>query len=423
MTIPSESWPSVRSAIRELFPLPVDEPVDTIMTAAFLYHHVASRQTNIWLALLSPQSDGSLVTLLDGHPSSHRLPDKIATAYFMSPHTIQQRANAGALLQIDATGQRVLIQPDMSGIVDGLPPGYAGDIYSQLVAVHDGYFKTGAGGRHATRVWGPKKPNETLGFIGAGTERVYGWQSRSHGIGPRLLIYYMPPAQTGWSDTEDLDVMRRATGQTEYREFARRALWGFIDNAIANIEGFDQVTISDDQKRGILSAARLVARVTGPTKAHPSGTRRAIQICELVRMIAFMQGRESVTQNDYEIGVKIALSQMEPLQRNAITMAFANDPGQTFKMSQLCAATGASRLVYTTLLQGLVDMDVLTAIGGRGRGKKYGTTHDAWNYKFSKEASRLVERIRHRSVETDDSANVSHEELDFDRMVEEMKEA
>jgi len=365
----------VRARIREyVIGLPSEEHLDTVMLATILLHYVPRREVNAWLVLVVPQGSAKtrLLNLVADHGTVWKLPDKIAAGYFLNSRGMHN----SALMRFQNSGARILFMADMSSLSDGVAFQYQGDIDSQFRNIHDGHYKIETGFNSQPVEWGPIPPDETPGFLGAGTEAFYDYLRRSHLLGSRFMVYFSDPARyRHWTDTTDLEeIQRRHPELGPQRDAARAAVHSFLDAAIPTLARFHAVTVPDDVDPQIAAASRFVGRILGAGKLQDSGTRRAIRVRELIRMFAYMRGRDVVTRADAHLGLKIIFSQLPPDQYRIVSYALTHR-AKGWKVPDMLAAAGSTRRVLEPLVQALVDIDILEQSGRRGdRGFTYAVT-------------------------------------------------
>jgi hypothetical protein len=271
--------------------------------------------------------------------------------------------------RIEQSGAKILVMSDLATLTEAIPYQYQGDVYTQLLSIHDGHFKTETGLTSTTLEYGPKAPADRIGWIGAGTETFYAFFNRNHRLGTRFLLYYMDPSRhRHWTDTADLERIQRAQpNQAENRRVAKEAVFRFLDSARGELEGFAFVKMPAEADARVAGAVALVSRVMGSGSAQDRGTRRSLRIREMCRMFAFISGRLRVEAQDVDLGIKIAFSQLAPNVNRVLS--YALDPSRrhmewTGLRSQ--ADLGLTKKTAEPILQMLSDLEVLKQIGSRG---------------------------------------------------------
>lgn len=376
--------PDVQDRIREyVIGLPRDEAIDTVMIATILLHYVPNREVNAWMVLVAPQGEAKtrLMTLVADHPAAWKLPDKMTGGYFLNSRAMHN----SALFRFAASDARVFICTDMSTITDGIAFQYQGDIDSQFRNIHDGHYKLETGLNSQPMEWGPMEPHETPGFLGAGTETFYDYLRRSHLLGSRFMCYFMDPGRhRHWTDTADLEqIQRRHAELAPQRDSARSAVHNFIDQVIPYLDRVHRVEVSGEVDAQIAAASRFVGRILGAGKLQDAGTRRAVRVRELCRVVALMRGHTFVERDDVALGIRIIFSQLPPDLFRLTAYALAHRKG--WHMPTLLSDLGSTRKTFDPHVQALVDIDVLRQSGTRGG--------PGYLYAPSTNAMRLVERF------------------------------
>jgi len=370
---------SARSSIRHMLKLPDDEIVDLVFLAAALANFDPERQIPVWLVIVGSPSSGKteLTSLIRTWKHTWALPARVSAGYFFAART----GRFSTLHEIDTSGARLLYVDDLAGVVS-MDIRDAGPLYSYLIAIHDGHLVHRTGFAAEQLVYGPKPAAERLGFIGSATERFYQFQERWFQFGSRFMCYYLPDAKREWDDYGHLTSINDMSDQSHHRAHAQATVHALLDHVLEHIAEFPQVTIARADVDRITAAITLVQRVLGAGRSNDPGVRLMRRVVQIVRMMAFMQGRQSCNSIDVAHGIRLVLSQL-PLQEHKILRYALDNLAQPWRFGDLLEAVGSTRKIYSGPLEGLADVRVLRRAGEAGR--------KGYNFELHPKARALVD--------------------------------
>jgi hypothetical protein len=384
--------PRVRKAIRQFLVIPEREPADLIVLASVLANLYPKKEVNVWLAIVGAPGSGKteLLDLLHGSKQIWVLPQRITSAYFLSA----MREKASALKRLERGKYRVLCLPDMISLTS-LSRQYRDEVYAQLIGIHDGHLKHETGWQGKTLIYGPKDPGDRIGWVGSVTDEFYSFQTHYLPMGSRFLLYHMDGMKyREWHDTDHLmSVGKKSTGKTSQRVKAREEVQRFIETVQSYLGEFDDVEFAERHELRIAAAVTLTMRLLNSLRSSDAGVRPNLRIREICRMIAFMSGRMSVDSDEADIGVAIALSQLNPWERRLLEFAMHPNQLQTsWSAQKACVAIGATQRLIAPFLQNWQDVGVLRR-DSQGNKRKSSVGREAFRYKLTKETLKLVRSI------------------------------
>jgi len=353
---------SARGAIRHAWRLPEDEIVDLVFLASILCNFDPHRTMPIWLVIVGSPSSGKteITSLIRSWRYTHVLPARVSRGYFFSSRNRKE----SALSQIESSGKRILYIDDLAGILS-MDVHEAGPLYSQLIGIHDGHLVHRTGLTPDELIYGPKEPNERLGFIGSATERFYGFQERWFQFGSRFMVYYLPDVRAGWDDFSHLTEISEIDDPVGKRKNAEFAVLALLDHALPQLDQFEAVTIDHADVDRLSAGVTFVQRVLGAGRSNDPGVRLHRRVVQMVRMFAFLHARDRADSSDVDAGMRVILSQLPACEYKIIRFALLNI-GKPWSFGDLLEAAGGSRKIYSTPVEGLADVRMLCRAGERG---------------------------------------------------------
>jgi hypothetical protein len=354
---------SARSSIRHMLKIPEEEIVDLVFLASVLANFDPERQIPVWLVIVGSPSSGKteLTSLIRGWKHTWALPARVSAGYFFAART----GKYSTLHEIEQSGKRLLYIDDLAGIVS-MDIRDAGPLYSYLIAIHDGHLVHRTGFLAEQLTYGPKAAAERLGFIGSATERFYQFQERWFQFGSRFVCYYLPEAKKEWDDYAHLTKINDMQDHAHHRAHAAAAVIALLDHVLEHITDFPHVTIARTDVDRITAAITLVQRVLGAGRTNDPGVRLMRRVVQIVRMMAFVDGRMAAKASDVANGIQLVLSQL-PLQEHKILRFALDNLAEPWRFGDLLEAVGSTRKIYSGPLEGLADVRVLRRAGEAGR--------------------------------------------------------
>lgn len=353
---------SARGAIRHAWRLPEDEIVDLVFLAGVLCNFDPQRTLPIWLVIVGSPSSGKteITSLIRSWSRVHVLPQRVSAGYFFSSRNRKE----SALSEIEKKNSRILYIDDLAGVV-ALDFNQAGPLYSQLIGIHDGHLVHRTGLTPEELIYGPKEPKDRLGFVGSATERFYAFQERWFQFGSRFMVYYLPDVRAGWDDYSHLTQISDIEDPVGKRKSAEAAVLALLDHALARIDEFPGVSIDHGDVDRLSAAVTFVMRVLGAGRSNDPGVRLHARVVQMVRMFAFLHGRQVAYPEDTAAGMRVILSQLPAYEHKIIKFALLNI-GNPWTFGDLLDFAGGSRKIYSTPLEMLADVRMLARAGDRG---------------------------------------------------------
>jgi len=356
---------SARSSIRHFLKLPEEEIVDLVMLAAILCNFDPERLVPIWLIVVGSPSSGKteITSLVRDWTHTWALPARLSGGYFFSARNRED----SALAKIDRSGKKLLYIDDLAGVLS-LDINAGGMLYSQLIAIHDGHLTHSTGFNDRELVYGPKLPAERLGFLGSATEKFYGFQERWFQFGSRFMVYYLADAKREWDDYGHLSRIAEMAEIPHHREHAKEAVKVLLDEAAAKVPAeFPDVAIAPADVDRLSAAVTLVQRVLGAGRSNDPGIRLHRRVVQLVRMMAYLQGRMRTEGPDVAAGIRLVISQL-PVQEHKVLRYALEQLGtvEGWSFGDLLEFAGSTRKIYAPAVEALADVRVLRRAGQRG---------------------------------------------------------
>jgi hypothetical protein len=346
---------SARGAVRQILRLPEDEIVDLVFLASIVCNFDPNRLLPMWLIIVGSPSSGKteITKLIRKWKHTWPLPARISGGYFFSS---RNRKESG-LNAIEASGARIMSMDDLAGLVS-MDIQDAGHLYSQLIGIHDGHLIHRTGFTPDELVYGPKEPNERLGFIASATEKFYGFQERWFQFGSRFMVYYLADVKREWDDYSHLSHIADMADIARKSKHAEVVVQQFLNHAIEHISEFEAVQLEHEDLDRLSAAVTLVQRVLGAGRVSDPGVRLHRRVVHMVRMFAFLQARDRVDESDMAKAIRLILSQL-PVQEHRIIRYSLEHLAQPWTFGDLLEAAGGSRKFYASPLECLADVRIL----------------------------------------------------------------
>lgn len=384
---------AVDKAFRSYLALHEDEIAHLVFIAAVLCNFDPHRSLPIWLVIVGAPSSGksSITRTILGWPPVHQLPNPITPAYLLS----SKNARESALYKIAEQGQRILYLNDMAQFAQMRYDKENRKVYPQLLDLHDGKFKRATGYTKDELIYDAEK-HGLLGWIGSATHKFYRFQDEVQEWGSRFMVYPLRSKPEEW---HTVDFLRRVEQKNSLDHIARELEAAdrvrlFLDMQRRRIEAgeFDRVKIAKGYAEQIMHAVTLTQRALATGLDNDPGTRLYKRIVHLARMLAFMAGKNAVTQEEATIGCRIAVGQIPFDRREVLSFALINaDVEEGWSMTDLCNFVGGIRQVYLEPVQRLVDVGLLADLGKRDHeGRRRRSASVPSRYRLTEHARQLI---------------------------------
>lgn len=369
--------------VRKFLVVDDEDPVIRVVVASVLANFDPHREVPIWLILVGQPASAKtdLISLVSSWRPVWQLPDDLSGSTFQSSKTHDR----SLLTRIAASDARILFSQDMGALMD-LHRNVSGQIYQQLRGIHDGMLLKETGYDSAplrygveTRIDGRAEtittaipPADRLGFLGAATPEFQHWQTSHNRLGSRFTCYtWLPHGKDDYRRLTEIE-LRRAE-KKHWRNAATGAMLKFLDHVREHIDELADVQITDAQSDRIAAAVKIVNRVTGTSRVTDTGARLHPRVVAMVRMIAFMSGRQFVSEFDMNVAMDLTFSQMRHSDQQQI-LRFALAPERfvtPWTMPMLTKHTGNIRRVFERTLEEMSEVGILDKSAASRFGKGY----------------------------------------------------